>query len=150
MELAEVGELFDNIIEQTKLNEAEAKLHFFQIAPAMKIGHRDLKPDNKQLCLWDKFLPILKILDVGLSKLLEKTRLSQRSLAMPLRGFEPLSVQTQVSCLRCPNSRWVSLMCPHRHQVRAPFGKFRTKRTGRNKRRVLFSHCCDFFSFVQM
>ena len=55
-ELAEGGELFDKIIEKTKLNEAEARLHFFQIIWAIKylhfkkIHHRDLKPENKQLC----------------------------------------------------------------------------------------------------
>ena len=47
---AEGGELFNKIIEKTKLNEAEAKLHFFQIALAIKylqfkkICHRYLKP----------------------------------------------------------------------------------------------------------
>ena len=96
MELAEVGELFDKIIEKTKLNKAETKKHFFQIGLAIKylnfkkICHRDLKLENKQLCLWAMSLPILKILDMGLSKLFDKTRLSQMSTAMPLRGFAPL------------------------------------------------------------
>ena len=36
LELAEGGELFDKIIERTKMNEVEAKLHFFQIASAIK------------------------------------------------------------------------------------------------------------------
>ena len=100
--------LFDNIIEKTKLNKAKAKLHFFQIASAIKylhfkkICHRDLKPENVLLCLSDESLPILKIKDMGLSKLVDKTRLSQRSTAMPLRGFALLSAQTQVSCLPCP------------------------------------------------
>jgi serine/threonine-protein kinase Chk2 len=39
LELAEGRELFDKIIERTKLNEAEAKLHFFQIASAIKYLH---------------------------------------------------------------------------------------------------------------
>ena len=39
LELAEVRELFDKIIDKTKLNEAEAKLHFFQIASAIKYLH---------------------------------------------------------------------------------------------------------------
>jgi serine/threonine protein kinase len=69
------------IIEKTKLNEAEAKLHFFQIASAIKylhfkkICHRDLKPENVLLCWSDKSLPIAKITDIGMSKLLYKTRL---------------------------------------------------------------------------
>ena len=36
LELSEGKELFDKIIEKMKLNEAEAKLHFFQIASAIK------------------------------------------------------------------------------------------------------------------
>ena len=75
LELAEGGELFDKIIEKTKLNKAEAKLHFFQISSAIKylhfkkICHRDLKPENVLLCLSDESLPIVQINDMGLSKL---------------------------------------------------------------------------------
>ena len=36
LELAEGRELFDKIFEKRKLNKAEAKLHFFQIALAIK------------------------------------------------------------------------------------------------------------------
>ena len=36
LEVAKGGELIDKIIVRTKLNEAEAKLHFFQIASAIK------------------------------------------------------------------------------------------------------------------
>ena len=56
LELAEGGELFEKIIENTKLNEAEANLSFFQIASAIKylnlkkICHRDLKLENVLLC----------------------------------------------------------------------------------------------------
>ena len=39
LELAEGGELFDKIIDKTKLNETEAKLHFYQIASAIKYLH---------------------------------------------------------------------------------------------------------------
>ena len=49
-----------------------------------KIFHRDLKPENVLLCLSDESLPIVKIMDMGLSKLVDKTRLSRRSTAMPL------------------------------------------------------------------
>ena len=34
LELAERVELFDKIMERSKLNEVEAKLHFYQIAAA--------------------------------------------------------------------------------------------------------------------
>ena len=77
LELAEGGELFDKIIERTKLNEAEAKLHFYQIASAIKylhamnICHRDLKPENVLLCSVDDTNPVIKITDMGLSKLVD-------------------------------------------------------------------------------
>ena len=54
--------LFYKISNKKKMNAAEAELHFFQI---------------------------MKIKDMGLSELVDKTRLSQRSTAMPLRGFAP-------------------------------------------------------------
>ena len=81
LELAEGRELFDKIIEKTKLNEAEAMLHFFQIASAIKylhfkkICHKDLKPKNVLLCWSDESLPIVKITDMGMSKLVDKTSL---------------------------------------------------------------------------
>ena len=84
LELAEGGELFDKIIKKKKLNKTKAKLHFFQIALAFKflhfkkMCHRDLKPENVLLCLSDKSLPIVKIKNIGLNNLGDKTRLSQR------------------------------------------------------------------------
>ena len=80
LELAEGGDLFDKVIEKTKFNKAKAKLHFFQIVLSIKylhfkkICHRDLKPKNEQLCLSDELLLIVKITDLGLSKLVDKTR----------------------------------------------------------------------------
>jgi len=77
LELAEGGELFDKIIEKTKFNESEAKLHFYQIASAIKylhgknICHRDLKPENVLLCSEDNMNPVVKITDMGLSKLVD-------------------------------------------------------------------------------
>lgn len=52
LEYADGGELFDKIIEKTKLSESEAKLHFYQMLSAIKylhsenIAHRDLKPEK--------------------------------------------------------------------------------------------------------
>jgi len=77
LELAEGGELFDKIIEKTRFNETEAKLHFYQMASAMeylhskKICHRDLKPENILLCSQDDKNPVVKITDMGLSKLVD-------------------------------------------------------------------------------
>jgi len=77
LELAEGGELFDKIIEKTKFNEAEAKLHFYQMASAINylhsknICHRDLKPENILLCSLDDKNPVIKITDMGLSKLVD-------------------------------------------------------------------------------
>ena len=90
LELAEGGDLFKEIIKKMKLNEAEAKLHFIHTNSAIKylhfkkIFHSDLKSENNQLCLVDKSLPIMKITDMGLSKLVDKIRLTKKSTAMPL------------------------------------------------------------------
>ena len=46
--------------------------------------------------------------------------ISQRSTAMPLRGFAPLSAHTQVHVYSAPTDTWVSLMCPHRHPGTCP------------------------------
>ena len=75
LEFAEGGELFDKIIDKTKLNEEEAKLHFYQMVSAIQylhsknICHRDLKPENVLLCSVDDCKPMVKITDMGLSKL---------------------------------------------------------------------------------
>jgi len=77
LELAEGGELFEKIIEKTKFNEAEAKLHFYQMVSAIQylhaknICHRDLKPENVLLCSLDDSRPVVKITDMGLSKLVD-------------------------------------------------------------------------------
>ena len=90
LELAEGGDLFEKIIKKMKLNKAEDKLHFIHIISAIKymhfkkISHSDLKSENEQLCLVDKSLPTMKITDMGLSKLVDKFRLTQKSTAMPL------------------------------------------------------------------
>ena len=82
LELAEGGELFNKIFEKTKLNEAEAKLCFFQIASAInylhfkKFCHKELNTEKMLVCLLDESRPIVKITDVDLSKLVDKTRLS--------------------------------------------------------------------------
>ena len=82
MELAEGGELFDKILEKIKFNEKEAKLHFYQMVSAVeylhknKIAHRDLKPENVLLSN-DDSIPLIKISDMGLSKLVDHTTFLQ-------------------------------------------------------------------------
>ena len=49
LELTGEGELLDKITEKTKLNEAEAKLHFLQIAWSVKCLH------FKKICQRDTF-----------------------------------------------------------------------------------------------
>merc|ERR1712117_212561 len=77
LELAEGGELFKKIIEKTKFNETEAKSHFYQMASAIQylhsrnIAHRDLKPENILLCSTDDKNPVIKVTDMGLSKLVD-------------------------------------------------------------------------------
>jgi len=75
LELAEGGELFNKIVEKRNMTESEAKLHFYQIAHAIKylhsqnICHRDLKPENILLSTVDDNDPVVKVNDLGLSKL---------------------------------------------------------------------------------
>jgi len=79
LELAEGGELFDKIIEKKRLTEAEAKVYFFQLLSAVEylhdknICHRDLKPENILYCSQDDANPVLKVTDLGLSKLVDKS-----------------------------------------------------------------------------
>ena len=56
LELAEAGELFDEVIKKMMLKKAEAELNFFQIDSAFKYlhfkknCHRSLKPENLLVC----------------------------------------------------------------------------------------------------
>ncbi len=65
--LATRGELFCKIIEKTKRQEAEAKLHLYQIVSAIQhlhsknSAHRDLKPENIPLRTDDDLHPVVKV-----------------------------------------------------------------------------------------
>lgn len=89
LELADGGELFDKIIEKTRLNEFEAKLHFYQMVSAIEylhshsIAHRDLKPENILLCSDDDANPVIKITDMGLSKLVDTDSLLKTFCGTP-------------------------------------------------------------------
>ena len=79
LELAEGGELFEQMLRKTVLDEATAKFYFQQMSSAIaylhgrKICHRDLKPENVLLCSAEDQNPVLKLTDLGLSKLAEET-----------------------------------------------------------------------------
>ena len=79
LELAEGGELFEQMLRKTVLDEATAKFYFQQMSSAIaylhdrKICHRDLKPENVLLCSAEDQNPVLKLTDLGLSKLVEET-----------------------------------------------------------------------------
>ena len=71
LEFAEGIELFDKIIDKTKLNKDKTKLHFYQMVSAIQYLHsknicyRDLKPENVLLCSADNCKLIVKITDMG-------------------------------------------------------------------------------------
>ena len=77
LELAQGGELFDKVIEKSRLAEAEAKVYFYQLVSAIEylhgknICHRDLKPENILLCSEDDSNPVIKVTDLGLSKFVD-------------------------------------------------------------------------------
>ena len=79
LELAEGGELFDQMIKETVLEESLARTYFQQMVEAIvylhsrKICHRDLKPENIVLCSSEEKNPVLKLTDLGLSKLVDQT-----------------------------------------------------------------------------
>ena len=88
LELADGGELFDKILEKIKFSEKEAKLHFYQMVSAVQylhkknIAHRDLKPENILLSD-DDANPLIKISDMGLSKLVDHTTFLQTFCGTP-------------------------------------------------------------------
>ena len=79
LELAEGGELFEQMLRKTVLDEATAKFYFQQMSSAIaylhgrNICHRDLKPENVLLFSAEDPNPVLKLTDLGLSKLVDET-----------------------------------------------------------------------------
>jgi len=79
LELAEGGELFEKMTRKVRLDEASSKLIFYQLSSAIdylhstNICHRDLKPENVLLSTEDDNNPLVKITDMGLSKLVDET-----------------------------------------------------------------------------
>ena len=79
LELAEGGELYEQMIRKNVLDEATAKVYFSQMSSAIahlhsrNICHRDLKPENVLLSSSEDQNPVLKLSDLGLSKLVDET-----------------------------------------------------------------------------
>lgn len=76
-EICKGGELFDRIVEKEFYSEPEAAIIFNQILRSVNyihtqgIAHRDIKPENFLFESKDEHAA-LKIIDFGLSKILEK------------------------------------------------------------------------------
>ena len=78
LEYANGGELFENVVQQSKLPEERAKLYFYQIVKAVqhmhhnRIVHRDMKLENVLLCYRNnEDVPsLVKVTDFGLSKMI--------------------------------------------------------------------------------
>lgn len=89
LELVEGGELFDRVVSLGQLDEATAKLLFYQILLAMKylhdqdITHRDLKPENILLVNPEDAESLIKITDFGLSKLIDENTMLKTFCGTP-------------------------------------------------------------------
>lgn len=85
MEYSSSGELFDYIVERTRLKENEACMFFQQIIAGIEyihklhVVHRDLKPENLLLDHNKK----IKIVDFGLSNTYKNNELLQTACGSP-------------------------------------------------------------------
>lgn len=85
MEYSSTGELFDYIVERSRLKENEACMLFQQIIAGIEyihklnVVHRDLKPENLLLDYNNK----IKIVDFGLSNTYKKNELLQTACGSP-------------------------------------------------------------------
>eukprot|EP01127_Copromyxa_protea_P023993 TRINITY_DN925_c0_g1_i1.p1 TRINITY_DN925_c0_g1~~TRINITY_DN925_c0_g1_i1.p1 ORF type:complete len:504 (-),score=73.28 TRINITY_DN925_c0_g1_i1:388-1824(-) len=86
LEYVEGGELFDYIVTNGRLSEAEGRYFFQQLISAVahcheqKVSHRDLKPEN---LLLEKNTRNLKIADFGLSNIIRDGELFQTACGSP-------------------------------------------------------------------
>ena len=89
MELVEGGELYDHLVNKGPFAEADARAIMYQLLQALKylhdrnIVHRDLKPENILLQAPQEnaasTLPVIKIADFGLAKLVGEGAMGQLS-----------------------------------------------------------------------
>jgi len=111
LELVEGKELFDKIINKSRLNETEARLYFYQMASAISylhpknICHRGLKPENILLYSQEDQNPVFKITDMGLSKLVDLGSILKTMCGTPqyiapeiIKGQEKEAYSLKVDC----------------------------------------------------
>ena len=85
MEHANGGELFDFIVRNTRLNEAQAAKFYWELISGIEylhksgVCHRDLKPENLLL----DYDNTLKIVDFGLSNMYEKNETLKTACGSP-------------------------------------------------------------------
>ena len=85
MEHANGGELFDFIVRNTRLNEKQAAIFYWELISGIEylhksgVCHRDLKPENLLL----DYDNSLKIVDFGLSNMYEKNETLKTACGSP-------------------------------------------------------------------
>jgi len=81
LEIAEGGQLLTKVTQTDRMDEDLVKVYFHQLASAVdylhsrNICHRDLKLENVLVSSLDENDPVVKITDMGLSKIVEDTDL---------------------------------------------------------------------------
>jgi calcium/calmodulin-dependent protein kinase I len=89
MELMVGGELFDQILEKERFNEAEARDVIAPIFDALiychKLGiiHRDIKPENLLFSSKDQMASIIKVSDFGLARFIDGETLATTTCGTP-------------------------------------------------------------------
>lgn len=89
MELLLGGELFDQIIENDKFSEFEAReatkaiIDAIEYCHSLGIIHRDIKPENLLLSSKEEGITSLKIADFGLARSLDQNQLASTTCGTP-------------------------------------------------------------------
>ena len=101
MEHANGGELFDFIVRNTRLNEAQAAKFYWELISGIEylhksgVCHRDLKPENLLL----DYDNTLKIVDFGLSNMYEKNETLKTACGSPCYAAPEVSKHSPVLIL---------------------------------------------------
>ena len=125
LELADGGEVFDEVVKKIRLHEPYAKSIFYQTLCAIdylhsnNIAHRDLKPENLLLLTpphLEKLLDtkekkntegwVVKVSDFGLSKLVDPTKkFDMRTFCGTLLYLAPEVISTRINAGQCYNEK---------------------------------------------